>query len=138
MSEVADTPNGPRPAQPARLGVVGRPGGAALRRYGTVASVLMLDLDGLKAVNDHRGHAAGDAVLARTGRVLQGAVRTTDVVARLGGDEFAVLSVETDQGAAAEERARLQALLDAAGVPASIGVATRGGRPWAARGLRRG
>jgi len=95
------------------------------RRYGALASVLIIDLDGLKAVNDTAGHAAGDAVLRTAADVLRDAVRSADVVARLGGDEFAVLSVETDLPAAHTERARLRDLLAAAGVPASVGAATR-------------
>jgi diguanylate cyclase (GGDEF)-like protein len=98
------------------------------RRYGTVASVLMLDLDGLKAVNDSRGHAAGDALLRNAADVLRAAVRSTDIVARLGGDEFAVLAVETNLPAARLERDRLRDLLRAAGVPASVGAAARGPR----------
>jgi len=95
------------------------------RRYGALASVLIIDLDGLKAVNDTAGHAAGDAVLRTAADVLRDAVRSADVVARLGGDEFAVLSVETDLPAAHTERARLRDLLAAAGIPASVGAATR-------------
>ena len=95
------------------------------RRYGTVASVLAIDLDGLKTVNDQSGHAAGDALLHRAAQVLRDAFRSTDVAARLGGDEFAVLAVETDTVGAQHERHRLQRLFDTAGVPASVGVATR-------------
>ncbi len=95
------------------------------QRYGTLASVLMLDLDGLKAINDSHGHAAGDALLRRAADVLRDAVRSADVVARLGGDEFAVLSVETDLAAARAEQARLVHLLAVAGIAASIGAATR-------------
>jgi diguanylate cyclase len=96
------------------------------QRYGTVASVLMLDLDGLKAVNDSHGHAAGDALLRNAADVLRAGVRSTDIVARLGGDEFAMLAVETDLPAAHVERDRLRDLLRAAGVPASVGAAARG------------
>jgi len=95
------------------------------RRYGAVASVLMIDLDGLKAVNDSYGHAAGDVTLRRAAVVLRAAVRNADVVARLGGDEFAVLAVETDLPAAERERDRVRGLLHAAGVPASVGAAAR-------------
>lgn len=95
------------------------------RRYGTVASVLVIDLDGLKTVNDTRGHAAGDALLQHAAQVLREAFRSTDVAARLGGNEFGVLAVETDAHGARHERDRLQSLFDRAAVPASIGVATR-------------
>ena len=95
------------------------------RRYGSVASVLIVDLDGLKAVNDRDGHGAGDTLLRQAAQVLREAFRSTDVLARLGGDEFAVLAVETDADAARHEGDRLQARFDRAGVPASVGAATR-------------
>lgn len=95
------------------------------RRYGDTASVLALDLDDLKAVNDSRGHAAGDQLLIDTARVLQEAVRAADVVARLGGDEFAVLAVQTNGPAALREVDRLQSRLVADGITASIGMADR-------------
>jgi len=94
-------------------------------RYGAAASVLVLDLDGLKAVNDRQGHAAGDALIRQASHVLREAFRTSDVLARLGGDEFAVLAIETDPVAALRERDRVQALFDRAGVRASVGVASR-------------
>ena len=54
-------------------------------------SIVMADVDGLKTVNDTRGHRAGDELLKRAAQVLREAFRTDDVVARIGGDEFAVI-----------------------------------------------
>jgi diguanylate cyclase (GGDEF)-like protein len=53
--------------------------------------IMMVDLDGLKQVNDQQGHAAGDELLRRTAQVLEATFRTSDCVARIGGDEFAML-----------------------------------------------
>jgi len=71
-------------------------------------SILVADVNGLKAVNDTEGHAAGDELLRRAYRVLQEAVRGEDVVARIGGDEFGVVLPETDEGAAARVVARIR------------------------------
>ncbi len=98
---------------------------ARCRRYGSVASLVSVDLDGLKHVNDARGHGAGDALLRRAAYVLEHAKRSSDVVARLGGDEFGVLAVECDEHAAAALAARIRAALAGAGIRASVGHATR-------------
>ncbi|MBI5303477.1 MAG: PAS domain-containing protein [Chloroflexi bacterium] len=63
-------------------------------------SLVMVDVDRLKPVNDQQGHAAGDALLQRAASVLRKSFRAEDVVARIGGDEFAVLLPNTDANAA--------------------------------------
>ena len=61
------------------------------RRSGAVIAVLLLDLDGLKPVNDELGHNAGDAVLCEVAARLGENTRKSDMVARMSGDEFAIL-----------------------------------------------
>ena len=62
-----------------------------LKRNGGAVTVMMIDLDRFKAVNDTLGHPAGDQLLIEVGRRLQSTIRETDVLARLGGDEFAII-----------------------------------------------
>jgi diguanylate cyclase (GGDEF)-like protein len=62
-----------------------------LQRHGTIFSVLMLDLDKFKNVNDTLGHPAGDQLLVEVAQRLRSSLRDTDVLARLGGDEFAII-----------------------------------------------
>lgn len=64
-------------------------------RYGTPFSVIMIDLDNFKDVNDTYGHAVGDAVLLRVADILLAVVRDTDVVGRFGGEEFLLVCPET-------------------------------------------
>ncbi|HEU5261203.1 MAG TPA: GGDEF domain-containing protein [Gemmatimonadales bacterium] len=66
------------------------------RRYGRPLSLIYLDLDDFKTVNDAHGHATGDAVLRLVADAMRSAVRQADAVGRLGGDEFAVLMPETE------------------------------------------
>lgn len=95
------------------------------RRYGHPATVLVLDLNDLKTVNDTSGHAAGDQLLRDCAAVLASTARDTDLLARLGGDEFGLLAVETDAdgGRAKLERIR-RALLDE-GIRAAAGMGVR-------------
>ena len=90
-------------------------------------AVLMLDVDGLKQVNDARGHAAGDAVLKRVASVLSSHLRDADLVTRWGGDEFVILMPGVDQVAAVSLARRIGGTLlgkdDSAGaIPVSIGT----------------
>ena len=64
-------------------------------RSGTELSLIMVDLDLFKRVNDHYGHAAGDAVLCAVAKTLKGAIRASDLLARLGGEEFVVILPDT-------------------------------------------
>lgn len=101
-----------------------------VQRNGAPLSVLMIDADLFKRVNDRHGHAAGDQVLQRLAHLIQGIARDIDVAARIGGEEFAVLLADTraSSAAAVAERIRQQLAqvdgLPAEGVTVSIGVAT--------------
>jgi diguanylate cyclase (GGDEF)-like protein len=65
-------------------------------RYGGRGAVMVIDIDGLKEINDRLGHQAGDRMIRRVSEILRERVRATDLVARLSGDEFAVLMPQTD------------------------------------------
>jgi diguanylate cyclase (GGDEF)-like protein len=82
-------------------------------RYGAAGAVLYFDVNGLKAINDTHGHAAGDAVLKRVCEVLLRDTRASDVVGRLGGDEFGVILAQSPLPAAAEKADRLAAAIAA-------------------------
>ena len=82
-----------------------------LERYGHSFTLVYIDLDNFKTVNDRFGHTTGDQALRIVVRSIQDHIRTTDVVARLGGDEFAVLLPETHQEVAHIVVSNLQANL---------------------------
>jgi diguanylate cyclase (GGDEF)-like protein len=86
---------------------------ALAERYGGPASLVYFDLDGLKAINDRFGHAAGDAVLQAVAARLIGHVRASDVAGRMGGDEFAVILAQSN-GFQAEAKAEALAAAIAA------------------------
>jgi diguanylate cyclase (GGDEF)-like protein len=66
------------------------------RRYGTRFALILLDIDEFKRVNDTRGHATGDDLLAEVGNLIRATMRGSDAAFRIGGDEFALLLAETD------------------------------------------
>jgi len=92
----------------------------------TPLSVLVVDVDDFKKVNDRYGHAAGDGVLQRTADVLRAAVRDHDTVARFGGDEFVVLLPRSDRWDASAVVARIQSVEGPSEgrVTLSVGAAT--------------
>lgn len=109
------------------------------RRYSSVVTLLMIDLDHFKRVNDTYGHLTGDDALREVAAVLQHAVRSVDVVARYGGEEFVIVLPETAEGGAVAFAERIRERIEAQmfaviGAPgaegtglrltASIGVAT--------------
>jgi diguanylate cyclase (GGDEF)-like protein len=85
---------------------------ATARRHNLPVSILILDLDGLKDVNDNFGHGAGDEALRTLAQRLVLHSRDSDMVARLGGDEFAVILPRADCVGAAEIAQRLQVLVE--------------------------
>jgi len=86
---------------------------AFAQRYGVAGSVVYLDLDNLKQINDVHGHAAGDAALLQVARLLIENVRASDVVGRLGGDELGLLLVQADRDAAERKAGELTRRIEA-------------------------
>jgi diguanylate cyclase (GGDEF)-like protein len=96
---------------------------ARAQRDGSRVGVITIDLDDFKALNDTRGHLAGDRTLVLVASALRGCSRTSDVAGRLGGDEFALLLPGTGGDIELVARRVLAAISSQAGVTASLGVA---------------
>jgi diguanylate cyclase (GGDEF)-like protein len=105
-------------------------------RYGGQGAVMIIDIDGLKAVNDEFGHQTGDNLIRRVSTGLRERVRDTDIVARLSGDEFAVLIPQTDTDGAlqlgedlrAEVAEGFSAAAEAGEATISVGITMFGGK----------
>lgn len=103
------------------------------QRHGLPFSLLMIDIDHFKHINDTRGHAAGDDVLRTLAQIIAKAIRRSDVVFRYGGEEFVVLLAHTDDEGARVMAERVRILVAASkdlrkdacpGVTVSIGIGT--------------
>lgn len=100
---------------------------AVHKRYDTPFALLVLDVDGLKRINDSQGHKAGDRVLVQVSLAMRRTLRTTDTPARIGGDEFCVLAPNQNAAAAEPLGRRIAEAVEAEsggdpGVGVSIGV----------------
>ena len=116
---------------------------ARAERRDSVVVLMFIDLDGFKAVNDTRGHAAGDLVLQMVARRVGAKLRAEDALARLGGDEFVILleDVASESGALRVARlalAEIESITEVDGhavtISASVGIASARGQIGAARG----
>jgi diguanylate cyclase (GGDEF)-like protein len=112
---------------------------ALAERHNRRLSMMMIDLDNLKRINDRLGHRAGDGALKVVAQQLQRVVRASDVCARVGGDEFSVAMPETDLDRARDVAARLRGAVGQAAlsmrapehVEVSVGIAAwRPGQDW--------
>ena len=110
-------------------------------------TMLYLDVDGLKQINDHQGHEAGDEHLVTLSQIIRASIRDTDLFARLGGDEFAVFLTDQDVQTAHQVAARLVAIclnqpepirLSIGLAPAAHGILDRSPHPPGRRGDVRG
>jgi diguanylate cyclase (GGDEF)-like protein len=101
-----------------------------LQRYAHPLTIVYVDIDDFKGVNDTLGHATGDILLKRVAETMLQQIRTTDLIARLGGDEFVILLPETDQATACVVVERIHTRLQGVAqqnvwrVTFSIGVVT--------------
>jgi len=121
----------------AHLEVVARQEIERQQRYGHPVSLVMVDIDCFKRINDDFGHATGDSVLIAFCRLMQESVRVSDVLGRWGGEEFLLILPNTPFASATELAERVRGLLAAQSFPevgkvtASFGVTTRqSGESW--------
>ncbi len=96
---------------------------ARFRRYGLPLTLLMVDLDGFKSINDTYGHQTGDEVLRRTAAAMRAVLRETDIAARYGGDEFALILPGVDKTAGYAVAEKLRAAVSSLEIPVASFVA---------------
>jgi len=89
---------------------------AFAERYGVLGSLIYVDINGMKRINDRHGHGAGDAALRHVAEVLLRDVRASDVVGRLGGDEFGIILAQASGHDAAAKAAALAKAIEGAPV----------------------
>lgn len=95
------------------------------RRYERTLSLLWIDFDHFKGINDQYGHAAGDSVLMATSKLLSDSVRSVDVIGRFGGEEFVIVLPEMDRFEAKETAERLRNLISETPQPLGDGNTVR-------------
>ena len=93
--------------------------------YGHSTTIIVIDLNDLKYINDKFGHLKGDQMIQETVQIIKRTVRSNDLVARLGGDEFGILNIETNLENTQKLANRISESLKQAGINAAIGVAAR-------------
>ena len=82
------------------------------KRYNTELSLILIDIDHFKDINDTYGHNVGDEILAKVAKLIEGRIRETDILARWGGEEFVILIPETDQSGAIQLAETLRQLIE--------------------------
>ncbi|NCB00069.1 MAG: GGDEF domain-containing protein, partial [Clostridia bacterium] len=97
------------------------------RRMNDPLSILIMDLDDFKSINDTYGHLVGDHVIRQTAAIIRQTVRITDQVGRYGGEEFIVIMPDTDLAAASVVAARVRQALEQADFDHSFKVTVSGG-----------
>jgi len=102
-------------------------------RYGRPYSIIMVDTDNLKSINDNHGHSAGDKLLKMVSDAIDDTLRDSDIIARVGGDEFIIMLTDTDSARASDAAERIKKTIDNAATvvdgktitaTASIGIAS--------------
>lgn len=91
------------------------------RRYKLPLSLLLIDIDNFKQINDTSGHLAGDMVLKHLGRLLVASVRDTDIITRYGGDEICIIATHTNDATALELAKRVCSLVEKSAVTGEDG-----------------